>query len=65
MIFTSLFEKSENLKDEVLIIFLLCNCIPKMLLSGDIWNQTIFWLWIGVAASYFTQGRLPNGIEED
>ncbi len=36
----------KNKNTEGLAVFLMCNCIPKLLVSGDIWMQPIFWMWL-------------------
>lgn len=57
MILITVFKKSNVLLDEVFYVFLICNCIPKLLVSGDIWSQPILWLWLGTAATQFTIRR--------
>lgn len=60
MVISTLF-KIQNDKDyEAFSLFLLCNCIPKLLLSGDIWNQSILWIWLGTAALQFARRRDNN-----
>lgn len=46
----TLFKRLQNKDTFIFSLFLLCNCIPKLLVSGTVWNQPIFWLWIGMAA---------------
>lgn len=60
IIFVTLLKKSDALQYELLLVFLLCNCIPKLLLSGDMWMQPILWLWLGIAATNFAQERKKN-----
>lgn len=39
--------------EEAMAVFLLFNNIPKILISGNIWEQNLFWSLIGFASLYF------------
>lgn len=51
MILQTIIKKWKNRKTEIFAVFLLCNCVPKLLISGNIWNQPVFWMWIAFAAT--------------
>ena len=61
MLIDSLFVSHTDRDYEIFAVFLLCNCIPKLLVSGSIWNQTIFWMWLGLASVHFMRQRRRNG----
>ena len=57
MVVDTLFKNNDKLEYEVFSVFLLCNCIPKLMISGNIWNQPILWIWLGVGAVRFNKWR--------
>lgn len=53
IVFKTLFGTYITKNEEAMAVFLLFNNIPKILISGNIWEQNLFWALIGFASLYF------------